>query len=164
MRIDAERLERGRKLAEIVQKLREAHARLDESNANMRRLYGEAKREFGLTTEELELEIIKHREATGRKVRADGARVYFAHLPAKSLVKIGFSIDVPNRIKALAGTLQADLRLLGSIDGDRVAERVLHHQFRRHREHGELFAWVPIHQYVHGMIARNSALLPGQLS
>jgi hypothetical protein len=157
MKIDA------RKLFEYGAALRESMARRDEHTANIRKLYAQVRREFGLTNEDLELEIIKHRETVGRRSRLGGDTVYFLRLPHDGLVKIGVTQDIATRIKALTGTIKKPTELLGTIDGDAVTERTLHYQFRQHRQHGEFFSWVPISEQVRGMIARNSALLPRHL-
>lgn len=158
--------ERKRKAAELREfgnRLREAFQRRDDCSRRLRRLYAEAKRECGLTTEALEIEIIKHRESIGRADRLDGSRVYFLRVPDAGIIKIGVTRHLHSRVATLAGAIRKPVELVGSIDGDAVAERVLHYQFRAHRQTGEFFSWAPISEQVRGLIARNSALLPGCL-
>ncbi len=57
--------------------------------------------------------------------------VYFVQNLADQLIKIGFSGDVPKRMKDLASHHHAPMRLLAAIDGCSVFdERRLHHRFR----------------------------------
>jgi hypothetical protein len=155
--MDAYRKERARKLNEIVARVREAEDRKEVLQKAIRRLYAQAKKEFGITTERLELEIIKHREYTPTNMY--GSKVYFLHMPEDDLLKIGVTRNLSGRVAGLRGSLKRPTVLLGAIDGDNVTERVVHHQFRAHRQHGEFFSWVPISEQVRGMIARNSGLL-----
>lgn len=161
--ISAERQAQAELLKFYVDQLQTSRVRMDAANRSIRRLYVVGKRQFGLTTEELELEIIKYREGAGRKSQADGSRVYFLRLPEKGLVKIGVTRDLDSRVRGLSGTIKSPVALVGSIDGDNVAERVIHHQLRQHREHGEFFSWPAVSDAVAGMVARNSALMPEHL-
>lgn len=65
------------------------------------------------------------------------SKVYFVQGPG-GLIKIGFSLDVPSRIRSLesnCGPLQLRLQL----DGGRRLERHLHRLFKDLRRHGEWF-------------------------
>jgi hypothetical protein len=148
----------GEFLTDMVHRLRESMHRKELASLKLRHLYKEARKEFGISTERLELEIIKYRESIGRKPLGAG-RIYFLRVPQDSLVKIGVTRFMPTRLKALAGNIRKPTELVGSIEGDDVTERVIHWQFRQHRQHGEFFSWVPISEQVRGMIARNSGLL-----
>lgn len=157
------RKERAAYLREVLDDLHRSQDIIDECNRNLKRLYARARRELGITTEQLELEIVRQREQQDSRKQSDGGRVYFLKVPDLGLVKIGFTRDLDLRLKALAVGIKRSVELVGTIDGDRVTERVLHYQLRQHREHGEFFSWVPVSEQVRGCIARNSALLSGAL-
>lgn len=150
-------------LGEILDALWESRQRERAAQITIKKLYAKARRELGLTTPQIELEIIRHRESVGDVRRLDGSRVYFLRALDADLLKIGVTRDLDLRVKALGAGIQGPVRLVGSIDGDGVSERTLHYQFRQHRQHGEFFSWVPISEQVRGLVARNSALLHGVL-
>lgn len=143
----------------VIDCLHESQDIVDECDRNIKNLYAKIRREFGLTNEQIDLETIKHREARACVPSVDDDRVYFLRVPNDGLIKIGFTHTLTARIKALSGGIKRPVELVGAINGDRVSERVIHWQFRRHRQHGEFFSWTPISEHVRGMVARNSALL-----
>jgi hypothetical protein len=55
--------------------------------------------------------------------------IYFAQATEGGPIKIGFSDDVPTRIKALKGHYGCELRLLKTIEGDKQTEKEIHRQF-----------------------------------
>jgi hypothetical protein len=144
-------------LRDIVDRYMEHERRIREIDKEIKDLCRKACREFDLTPIQLEVEIVKHRETVAP--RRNLGRVYFLHVPSQDILKIGFSDFLSDRIKALSVAIKRPTKLVGSIDGDRVTERVIHHQFRAHRQHGEFFRWTPISEQVRGMVARNSGLL-----
>lgn len=140
----------------VIRRLLDGMRRTAELDREIRALFRLARRELGITTAELEYEIIKVREAEGRLAKN---KVYFARLMSRDAVKIGVTADVEHRIKQLPYTLNSAVELIGAIDGDGVAERVVHHQLRAHCLSGEIFHWSPIEPTVRDLIARNSALV-----
>ena len=69
-------------------------------------------------------------------------RVYFIEGPG-GLVKIGTSLGVADRLKALQTGSPTPLRLIGDITGDTTTERQIHKHFAKYRRHGEWFACLP---------------------
>ncbi len=111
------------------------------------------------------LEIERRREERGpRKADAfEPSLVYFARLVGHDLVKIGVSVDVPTRLKALERSGDFRIDYLGTVDGDHLAEEAIHYQFAKHRvrrfDLTEMFVLSAIEQDVMSMIMRNSAVL-----
>lgn len=64
-------------------------------------------------------------------------KTYIIRNPKTSLLKIGRSIDVEGRVKALETGSGTTLEVLAVIDGNR--ERELHQRFSKNRRHGEWF-------------------------
>lgn len=64
--------------------------------------------------------------------------VYFMQDGHHGRIKIGFSNDLEERLKDLR-TANPDIRLLGSIPGDRTKETLVHRMFSKHRIEGEWF-------------------------
>lgn len=58
-------------------------------------------------------------------------------------VKIGFSENVPNRLRLLAAAHRFPVELLASIDGERDLEFRFHARFEASHLGGEWFAWSP---------------------
>lgn len=68
-------------------------------------------------------------------------RVYFLHVPALGIIKIGTSVRVEARIGAVwPNKMPCESLLLGEINGGRSLERIIHDKFAEHRMHGEWFA------------------------
>ncbi len=73
------------------------------------------------------------------------SRVYFVEAVGLGLVKIGYSVDIPNRMKGirtgeLDGSLSGiELRLIGTITGDKFGEHIIHRHFAVFRVRGEWF-------------------------
>lgn len=111
------------------------------------------------------LEVEKRREARGARIPdpLTPSLVYFARLVGHDLVKIGVSIDVPKRMRALERSGDFRIDFLGAIDGDHLAEEAIHYQFAQHRvrrfDLTEMFVLSAIEQDVMSMIMRNSAVL-----
>ena len=64
--------------------------------------------------------------------------VYFIETHDGAFVKIGYSIDLPQRFDQL-GVMMPGLRLIGYVPGTRRMEGRLHRRFDAHRERGEWF-------------------------
>ncbi len=65
--------------------------------------------------------------------------IYFAHNKARNAVKIGFSENLEARFKVLQTASLDPLELIGTIEGDRTAEKELHRKFKQFRINGEWF-------------------------
>jgi hypothetical protein len=65
--------------------------------------------------------------------------VYFLMQAGRSLVKIGYTTDLPTRHSTLECGAGCDLQLIRKLDGGRPTERWLHARFAAHRERGEWF-------------------------
>jgi len=72
-----------------------------------------------------------------------GYVVYFIEAPSACLIKIGTTLNVAGRLKALRGGSPVPLRFLGCIEGDSSQEQKLHARFADYRKHGEWFQDVP---------------------
>jgi len=70
--------------------------------------------------------------------KMDAASVYFVQA-GNGLIKIGMSLNVNSRIKALQQASPLKLSLLKTIDGGRKMEASLHKTFKHLRSHGEWF-------------------------
>jgi hypothetical protein len=64
---------------------------------------------------------------------------HFLRDPNARRIKIGYSGDVEQRVKAIRLMSSAVLELLGQVPAPRWFERVLHRVFSGLREHGEWF-------------------------
>ncbi len=60
---------------------------------------------------------------------ATNGQVYFAQCLTTMLIKVGFSTNVPKRMRQLMGVGQGPLRLLATIDGNVFRERDVHDEF-----------------------------------
>ena len=67
--------------------------------------------------------------------------VYFIECMGR--IKIGFALDVRERLIDLQNAAPRKLKLLGKIAGDKFVERSIHHKLADHRSHGEWFFAVP---------------------
>lgn len=67
--------------------------------------------------------------------------IYF--LESGDTIKIGYSIDVQNRINGLKSGSSKKVTLLGVMDGDVKHEKILHTAFAQYRVHGEWFKKCP---------------------
>ena len=67
-------------------------------------------------------------------------RVYFIWSPELRRVKIGWSEKTKLRLKNLQGASGMRLQLIGTIDGGRSMEKVLHERFADYRILGEWFS------------------------
>lgn len=66
------------------------------------------------------------------------ARIYF--IKSRNMVKIGYTAGDPqNRLRKMQIGSGEKLTLLGTIEGDQVAERQLHWRFKKQHSHGEWF-------------------------
>ena len=73
--------------------------------------------------------------------------IYFVE--GGDLVKIGMAEDVPARVARMQTGSPIQLRLLGSMPGDRDVERALHRRFRDLRVRGEWFRRADeLHAYI----------------
>jgi hypothetical protein len=91
-----------------------------------------------------------------KRVKLGIYTVYFLEFDGH--VKIGVTLDVEKRIKALSTSHHGDLKLIGTIDNvPRSLERELHKRFARHRANGEWFKLVPeIRAYIDDATKRMS--------
>jgi len=67
------------------------------------------------------------------------SKVYFIRATQSGHIKIGRSVDVQTRMRALWRESGQTLELLATIPGGPYEERVLHHIFRDDRLYGEWF-------------------------
>lgn len=75
--------------------------------------------------------------------------VYFIYCEASSMIKIGFTSNIKNRLGNLKTMSPVPLRLIGTIEGTRVDEENLHKKFARLRSHGEWFKLErPLERYI----------------
>lgn len=75
--------------------------------------------------------------------RTAGGRVYFVATFDERFVKIGFSTDVAQRVRALNAANPEPLNLLGSVPGTPADERAWHIRLAAHRAGGEWFRLAP---------------------
>jgi len=80
--------------------------------------------------------------ALGAAVAALGY-VYFMHDLDAKLVKIGFTRDMPRRLRTVQSASGRDLDLIGWIIGTTFDESRMHDRFARLRERGEWFRATP---------------------
>lgn len=69
--------------------------------------------------------------------------VYFVQPKSGGLIKIGTSLKLSVRLKALAKEAGCPLVVLGVVKGEQRKEKELHHRFAIHRERGEWFRPAP---------------------
>lgn len=85
-------------------------------------------------------ERIPHLDRTGRRsTLRDRGNVYYIRSEDSGRVKIGWSSNVPARLKSLQRASASRLTLLYSEPGTGRDEANLHERFRAHRVHGEWF-------------------------
>lgn len=70
----------------------------------------------------------------------DIGSIYFAQAEASGLVKIGFALDVRDRIYSLAVGSPVRVELLGALPALRAAEKALHRALRPKRIKGEWYS------------------------
>lgn len=148
------------KINGIVSRLLMMDRRRAQITSEIEKLYRDCIRECRVTSQEIDLAIVRLREGDPDRVPSESSKVYFVELEGAAEVKIGTTHNLTLRVQQLAYQLGTKVTLVGAISGDRVTERVVHSQFRRHRRGGEIFDWPPIKAACLGLIARNSALLP----
>ncbi len=68
--------------------------------------------------------------------------VYFIRAGEDGPVKIGFSENISERLRVLATSVPAQLRVVRTLDGDRLLEAAFHRMFAKARQRGEWFAWL----------------------
>lgn len=73
-----------------------------------------------------------------RKQAVPHGIIYFIG-PRDGLVKIGFTGDLPIRLKRLQCGSPVPLYVIASVEGPMTLEREYHARFKRAREHGEWF-------------------------
>lgn len=88
--------------------------------------------------------VIEGQEDVESPESRSGESVYFLHLEEARRVKIGTSRSPGARVKRLISE-QPELRgfelnLIGTVDGGRIVERLLHERFAEHRIGGEWFS------------------------
>lgn len=66
-------------------------------------------------------------------------RIYFIEAPALGLIKIGYTLRVPERFTAMLTMSPVPLSLLADMAGGPQQEAQLHDRFERDRAHGEWF-------------------------
>lgn len=69
----------------------------------------------------------------------NGEVVYVVGAPPTTMVKIGRSVNVSERLRTLQAASPLELRLIDHFPGDAALERSLHKQFTDLRRHGEWF-------------------------
>lgn len=65
--------------------------------------------------------------------------IYFAQTQDNRAIKIGYAADVAKRLEALRTSSPDEIKLLGTMPGNRLTERELHHRFAYARQHREWF-------------------------
>lgn len=79
--------------------------------------------------------------------------VYFMHDEDAGLLKIGFTRDLPRRLRTVRSASGRDVKLLGWIIGTTADETRLHRKFSARRERGEWFrATQAVLRHVHAAI------------
>jgi hypothetical protein len=68
-------------------------------------------------------------------------------------VKIGVTSDVPARLLKLQCAHHKELRVLGTVKGDRYREIMLHERWQEHRIRGE---WFRLHWQIEEYIKRHA--------
>ena len=68
----------------------------------------------------------------------ESGMVYFVRAPGHG-IKIGFSLNVAERIKDIQGCCPIPLLLVGTLHGGLALERLMRERFVEHRLHGEWF-------------------------
>ena len=98
-----------------------------------------------------------------------GPCVYFVGQAEAGPVKIGFTTELPNRLRGLQNSCPVPIKLLAAVHGDRARELEYHRQFKADRLHGEWFTrseaiiaelveirWVkPLVENIHRFAERN---------
>ncbi len=74
-----------------------------------------------------------------RPYKMDLAKVYFIQAKGSGLIKIGMSLNVSSRLKALQQASPEKLRILKIIEGGRKKEFELHEKFKNIKSHSEWF-------------------------
>jgi len=82
---------------------------------------------------------------------SNGGVVYFLAAPSVDLVKIGFSLDVKDRLRKLSTGSAVVTQLLKTIPGTRQDEATLHRRFKAYRVRGEWFKLAPIRLEIEAM-------------
>lgn len=85
------------------------------------------------------LAIDAYAERTTRPKRA--GVVYF--IAANGMVKIGFTQNIDERMKAIQATSPTQIELIGTLPGSLRLEREIHERFKHARAHGEWFQATP---------------------
>lgn len=67
--------------------------------------------------------------------------VYFIQSGENGAVKIGYAVDPERRLKLLQIGTPASLRIIRTIEGDRLTESAAHKRFAEHRITGEWFRY-----------------------
>lgn len=85
--------------------------------------------------------------------------IYFVENPDNGFIKIGYSVNVPRRLKELRQADHPGLVFMGAMDGRLIDERELHNRFANLREKGEWFRRNPI---LLEMIEKDATLTLGE--
>lgn len=80
------------------------------------------------------------REERPKKGRAF---VYAMGNPDEGLVKIGITLDIAQRHKAIRASSPIPIEVLGFVESDHRLEKAIHAGLAEHREHGEWFRRTP---------------------
>jgi hypothetical protein len=69
-----------------------------------------------------------------------GPCVYFVGAAEEGPVKIGFTCELPSRLRSLQNSCPIPIKLLAAVQGGRDVEKAYHARFAADRLHGEWFA------------------------
>lgn len=69
-----------------------------------------------------------------------GSCIYFLQSGSGGPIKIGYSAQLPKRLKAIHAINGEPIHFLGAIAGTRAEESQIHERYRRERLHGEWFS------------------------
>ncbi len=81
--------------------------------------------------------------------------IYFIEAVGIDRVKIGFSQDVPKRLRKLQASSPVPLRVIKQVQGSIESEQVLIRVFEKYRVHGEWFERAPLQAFI-------DSLFPGE--
>jgi hypothetical protein len=95
-----------------------------------------------VSPKELFLQLFDTSQGSDVGMKRAKGNVYLISCEATGTCKIGYSTDVPQRLKALQAANATPLLLRGMIPGSIQKERSLHKKFSQHRLEGEWFSQV----------------------
>ena len=93
-----------------------------------------------ITSDEIkEMKIREYHNSKWYKIRHGNGRIYFLITEDRRYIKIGYSINVPNRILDLQKSCPLKLILIEDVKGSINEERRLHIAARKYSKHGEWY-------------------------